>query len=95
MFSRERPVNGSGFLFVRITLMGFDSSQYGAEVQAILALDGNGDRPMPLASGKPVAAGVKAYVLKSMPPKDLIEIIRHVHAGKKRVPPEVAAPFLA
>ena len=37
------------------------------------------------------AAGVKAYVLKSMPPKDLIEIIRHVHAGKKRVPPEVAA----
>ena len=37
------------------------------------------------------AAGAKAYVLKSMPPKDLIEIIRHVHAGKKRVPPEVAA----
>ena len=37
------------------------------------------------------AAGVKAYVLKSMPPKDLVEIIRHVHAGKKRVPPEVAA----
>lgn len=37
------------------------------------------------------AAGVKAYVLKSMPPKDLIEIIRHVHAGRKRVPPEVAA----
>jgi DNA-binding NarL/FixJ family response regulator len=37
------------------------------------------------------AAGAKAYVLKNMPPKDLIEIIRHVHAGKKRVPPEVAA----
>ncbi len=37
------------------------------------------------------AAGVKAYVLKNMPPKDLVEIIRHVHAGKKRVPPEVAA----
>ena len=37
------------------------------------------------------AAGVKAYVLKSMPPRDLVEIIRHVHAGKKRVPPEVAA----
>ena len=37
------------------------------------------------------AAGAKAYVLKSMPPKDLIEIIRHVQAGKKRVPPEVAA----
>jgi DNA-binding NarL/FixJ family response regulator len=26
-----------------------------------------------------------------MAPKDLIEILRHVHAGKKRVPPEVAA----
>ena len=37
------------------------------------------------------AAGAKAYVLKNMPPKDLVEIIRHVHAGKKRVPPEVAA----
>jgi DNA-binding NarL/FixJ family response regulator len=37
------------------------------------------------------AAGAKAYVLKSMPPKDLTEIIRDVHAGKKRVPPEVAA----
>jgi len=37
------------------------------------------------------AAGAKAYVLKTMPPKDLIEIIRDVHAGKKRVPPEVAS----
>jgi DNA-binding NarL/FixJ family response regulator len=37
------------------------------------------------------AAGARAYVLKNMAPKDLIEIIRHVHAGKKRVPPEVAA----
>jgi DNA-binding NarL/FixJ family response regulator len=37
------------------------------------------------------AAGARAYVLKSMPPKDLIDIIRLVHAGKKRVPPEVAA----
>jgi DNA-binding NarL/FixJ family response regulator len=37
------------------------------------------------------AAGARAYVLKTMPPKDLVEIIRTVHAGKKRVPPEVAA----
>jgi DNA-binding NarL/FixJ family response regulator len=37
------------------------------------------------------AAGAKAYVLKNMPPKALVEIIRQVHAGKKRVPPEVAA----
>jgi DNA-binding NarL/FixJ family response regulator len=36
-------------------------------------------------------AGARGYVLKSMPPKDLVEVIRQVHAGKKRVPPEVAA----
>jgi DNA-binding NarL/FixJ family response regulator len=36
-------------------------------------------------------AGARGYVLKSMPPKELLEIIRQVHAGKKRVPPEIAA----
>jgi len=36
-------------------------------------------------------AGARGYVLKSMPPRDLAEVIRQVHAGKKRVPPEVAA----
>ena len=27
----------------------------------------------------------------AMPPKELVEIIRQVHAGKKRIPPEIAA----
>src|SRR5690349_11483115 len=36
-------------------------------------------------------AGARAYLLKSMPPKELVDVIRQVHAGKKRVPPEVAA----
>ena len=36
-------------------------------------------------------AGARGYVLKSMPPRDLAEVIRQVHAGKKRVPPEIAA----
>jgi DNA-binding NarL/FixJ family response regulator len=36
-------------------------------------------------------AGARGYVLKSMPPKDLVDVIRHVHAGKKRVPAELAA----
>jgi DNA-binding NarL/FixJ family response regulator len=36
-------------------------------------------------------AGARAYVLKSMPPKDLVEVIRQVHAGKKRIPAEIAA----
>lgn len=36
-------------------------------------------------------AGARAYLLKTMPPKELVEVIRQVHAGKKRVPPQVAA----
>jgi DNA-binding NarL/FixJ family response regulator len=36
-------------------------------------------------------AGARGYMLKSMPPKELLEVIRQVHAGKKRIPPEVAA----
>jgi DNA-binding NarL/FixJ family response regulator len=30
-------------------------------------------------------------MLKSMPPKELLEVIRQVHAGKKKIPPEIAA----
>jgi DNA-binding NarL/FixJ family response regulator len=36
-------------------------------------------------------AGARAYMLKSMPPKELVEVIRQVHAGKKRIPPQLAA----
>jgi DNA-binding NarL/FixJ family response regulator len=36
-------------------------------------------------------AGARGYMLKSMPPKELVEVIRQVHAGKKRIPTQVAA----
>ncbi len=36
-------------------------------------------------------AGAKGYMLKSMPRKQLVEMIRKIHAGKRHVPPEVAA----
>jgi DNA-binding NarL/FixJ family response regulator len=36
-------------------------------------------------------AGARGYLLKSMPPKDLVEAIRQVNSGKKRIPPELAA----
>ena len=36
-------------------------------------------------------AGARGYVLKSMPPKELVEVIRQVHAGKKRIPADIAA----
>jgi DNA-binding NarL/FixJ family response regulator len=38
-----------------------------------------------------LAAGARAYLLKSMPSKELVDVIRHVHAGKKRIPNEIAA----
>lgn len=36
-------------------------------------------------------AGARGYILKSMPPKELVEVIRQVHAGNKRIPSQVAA----
>src|SRR3989449_8880900 len=36
-------------------------------------------------------AGARGYMLKSMPPRDLVAVIRQVHAGKKRIPSEIAA----
>jgi DNA-binding NarL/FixJ family response regulator len=35
-------------------------------------------------------AGARGYLLKNMPPSELLQVIRQVHAGKLRVPPEVA-----
>lgn len=37
-----------------------------------------------------LAAGARGYLLKSTPPRELLEAIRQVHAGKKRIPAEVA-----
>src|SRR5271154_2214655 len=37
-----------------------------------------------------VKAGARAYLLKSLVRKDLVEIIRLVHTGEKKIPPEVA-----
>jgi len=36
-------------------------------------------------------AGARGYVLKNMPPSQLLDVIRQVHAGKKRIPPEIAS----
>ena len=38
-----------------------------------------------------LAAGARGYLLKNLPPKELVEAIRQVHAGRKRIPREVAA----
>jgi DNA-binding NarL/FixJ family response regulator len=36
-------------------------------------------------------AGARGYLLKSTPPKELVETIRHVHAGRKGIPQQIAA----
>jgi DNA-binding NarL/FixJ family response regulator len=36
-------------------------------------------------------AGARGYLLKSMSPQHLLDAIRRVHAGKKYLPPEIAA----
>lgn len=36
-------------------------------------------------------AGARGYMLKNMPPSELLDVIRQVHAGKKRIPPAVAS----
>jgi DNA-binding NarL/FixJ family response regulator len=38
-----------------------------------------------------LSAGARGYLLKSMPPREMVEAIRQVHAGRKRIPPQVAA----
>ena len=35
-------------------------------------------------------AGARGYLLKSMPPKLMLDTIRQVHMGKKSLPPEIA-----
>lgn len=36
-------------------------------------------------------AGACGYILKNMPPEDLLQVIRNVHSGKKRLHPVIAA----
>ena len=39
-------------------------------------------------------AGAQGFMLKSMPRKQLVEMIRKVHSGKRHVPPEIAAQLV-
>src|ERR1700677_198878 len=36
-------------------------------------------------------AGASGYMLKSMPPKEVVEAVRQVHRGEKRIPPAITA----
>ncbi|HET8775872.1 MAG TPA: response regulator transcription factor [Thermoanaerobaculia bacterium] len=57
------------------------------EARVIMLTTFEGDVEMQRA----LQAGARGYLLKSMPPSELIGGIRDVHAGRKRIPPAVAA----
>jgi len=56
------------------------------EARVIMVTSSEGDVEMQRA----LEGGAKGYMLKSMPPKEVLEAIRKVHAGKKAIPPEIA-----
>ena len=58
-----------------------------AEARVIMLTTFEGDVEIQRA----LQAGARGYLLKSMPPNELLDAIRQVYAGKKRVPAEVAA----
>ena len=57
------------------------------EARVIMLTTSEGDVEIQRA----LAAGAQGYILKSMPPKEMVEAVRQVHAGKKRIPPVIAA----
>jgi DNA-binding NarL/FixJ family response regulator len=58
-----------------------------ADARVIMLTTFEGDAEIQRA----LEAGAQGYMLKSMPRKQLVDMIRKVHAGKKHIPPEVAA----
>lgn len=58
-----------------------------AEARIVMLTTFEGDAEIQRA----LAAGARGYVLKNMHPKDLVDVVRQVHLGRKRIPHEVAA----
>jgi DNA-binding NarL/FixJ family response regulator len=56
------------------------------DARVIIVTSSEGDAEMRRA----LEGGARGYMLKSMPPRDLLEAIRKVHAGKKAIPSEIA-----
>jgi DNA-binding NarL/FixJ family response regulator len=89
-FRRHRP---------DVTLMDLQMPEMGG-IDAIVAIRGEfsnarivvlttfqGD----VQAARALKAGASGYLLKNMLRKELLEAIRSVHAGRRRIPPEVAA----
>lgn len=56
------------------------------DARIIMVTSSEGDVEMQRA----LEGGARGYMLKSMPPKELLDAIRRVHAGKKAIPSEIA-----
>jgi len=65
-----------------ITIRGEDPN---ARIIMLTTSDGAGDIQ------RAMRAGAWSYILKGMPQEELLEMVRSVHAGRRRVPTEVAA----
>jgi len=57
------------------------------QARVIMLTTSDGDADIQRA----MRSGASAYMLKSMPKNELLAVIRSVHAGRRHVPPEVAA----
>jgi DNA-binding NarL/FixJ family response regulator len=57
------------------------------QARVIMLTTSDGDADIQRA----LRAGASAYILKSMPMDELLGVIRSVHAGRRHIPPEVAA----
>ena len=67
------------------TLIGIRGSFPDARVIILTTFEGD------VEIHRALQAGAYGYVLKNMPPSELLDVIRLVHAGKKRIPAEIAA----
>ena len=56
-----------------------------AHIIMLTTSDGDGEIRRAMRSG------ASAYILKSMPKDELLNVVRSVHAGRRHIPPEVAA----
>jgi len=57
------------------------------DARIIIMTTFEGDGPVQRA----LQAGARSYILKNMPPREIFDTIRQVHAGKKRIPMQIAA----
>ena len=67
------------------TMIAIRSSHPDARIVVLTTFEGD------VEIQRALAAGARGYVLKSMPPRELADVVRHVHAGRKQIPPAVAA----